>query len=188
MAQPAQGIRFCLIRWDIVKGEGSENHVKPAWRELAASVITNKVVISRRVECARLVQHRLRDVYAGNLQAEISEKSSRPTGSAAEVERSTAVAIAANQSRQVAKGEVVCSRKLKRRICAGALLVFIHVAERAIHSNFSTARRLVPVGTRPERIAICRPPLAGAQETRAAVASLPRFQFVIAPVECPTRV
>src|SRR5947207_15328620 len=42
MAQPAQGIRFCLIRWDIVKGEGSENHVKPAWRELAASVITDR--------------------------------------------------------------------------------------------------------------------------------------------------
>jgi len=55
--------------------------------------------------------------------------------SAAEVERSMSVVVAANQSRQVSKREVVRSGKLKRRICARTLLVFIHVAERTIHSD-----------------------------------------------------
>src|SRR4029077_1142474 len=98
------------------------------------------------VKCARLIQHCLRDVYPNDLKPEISEESSRSTGSAAEVERSTAVVVAANQSRQVAKREVVRSRKLKRRICARTLLVFIHVAERTIHSDlplFEIARVLV---------------------------------------------
>src|ERR1051325_8575539 len=131
VAQRAQGVRLRLIRWDVIKGEGSQNDVKTAGRELAANVITNKMVISRRIECACLIQHRLRDIRAGNLQAKISEKSSRSTGSAAEVERSTPVAVAANQSRQVAKRQVVCSRKLKRRVRPRALLVFVHILEGA---------------------------------------------------------
>ena len=54
--------------------------------------------------------------------------------------------VAANQSRQVAKREIVRSRKLKRRICARSLLVFIHVAEHTIDTNlpfFELARLLV---------------------------------------------
>jgi len=38
------------------------------------------------------------------------------------------VVIAANQGRQIAKREIVRSRKLKRRICAGSLLTFVHVS------------------------------------------------------------
>ena len=105
-----------------------------------------KVVLSRRVERARLIQHCLRDVCADDVQPEISKESSRSTGSAAEVERARAMVIAANQSRQIAKREIVRSRKLKRRICARPFLVFIHVAECVIHGELLVRLTRTSVG------------------------------------------
>src|SRR5919197_634098 len=114
-------MRLCF-GWHVVKREGSQNDIKTAWCELVHNAVPNKAVISRSVERARLIQHCLRNVCAGDIQSEISKESSRSTGSAAEVESSTAVVVAPNQCRQIAKREVVRSRKLKRRICARAFL------------------------------------------------------------------
>src|SRR5262245_7641760 len=79
------------------------------------------------------LQHCLRDICADDVQPEISKESSRSTGSAAEVERARAVVIVANQGRQIAKREIVRSRKLKRRIRARPFLIFVHVAECGAH-------------------------------------------------------
>ena len=50
-----------------------------------------------------------------------------------------------NQARQIAKREIVRSRKLKRRICARPFLIFIHVAERVIHrKTFAVAHENQP--------------------------------------------
>src|ERR1041385_2735637 len=62
IAQPAQRVHLRLIRWDVIKGEGSQKDIKTADCELAANVITDKMVIPRRIQCARLIEHRLRDV------------------------------------------------------------------------------------------------------------------------------
>jgi len=91
------------------------------------------VVLSGRLERTCLIQHCLRDIRANDTQSEISKESGRSTSTAAEVERGRAVVIAPNQRRQIAKREIVRSRKLKRRIRACSLLVFVHVSERAIH-------------------------------------------------------
>ena len=102
-----------------------------------AMLVTNKVVLSRRVDRACLIQHCLRDICADDVKSEISNESSRSAGAAAEVERPRAVVIAANQGRQIAKREIVRSRKFKRRIRASPFLIFVHVAECVIHAELS---------------------------------------------------
>jgi len=106
-----------------------------------AMLVTNKVVLSRRVDRACLIQHCLRDICADDVKSEISKESSRSAGAAAEVERTRAVVIAANQGRQIAEREIVRSRKLKCRIGARPFLIFVHVGESAVHLEMSGCGR-----------------------------------------------
>ena len=86
-----------------------------------------------RLKRTGLIQHCLRNICANDSESEISKESSRSTSAAAEVKRARGVAVTLNQYRQVAKREIVRSRKLKRRICPSSFLIFVHVSERAIH-------------------------------------------------------
>src|SRR5262249_37612831 len=121
------------FHWHVVEREGCQNDVKTVWCELVHNVGTNQMVISGWVERTRLIQHRLRNIWAGDVQSEISKESSRSTGPTAEVERARAMVISVNQCGQIPKREIIGSRKIKRGIRARPFLIFVHVIERMIH-------------------------------------------------------
>ncbi len=157
-AERRQEGQLALRRGDVVERERRENQIEVRLRHRAEVAIADQLVLPVGIALPGQLEHRLRDVHAAHLEAEVPQEAGRAAGATAEIQGDPASHVALEELRQVPKGKEIRAREVELRVGRRPLAVGIDIGEGLGHEGSAgptaapprsaTARRARTPGSR----------------------------------------